>query len=135
MIGFSALSKWTIGLLPIRDWLWLGLVVALVSYHEITLSVAHHNGHTEAQTQCTADRNKAEVIALRDWIGVDDWLRNAAATQTALTTQQLTQTQAKLAQLQTDYHTHANTHPLPAACVLDAERVRRANAAIADGTP
>ena len=132
MIAFAPLMTWASGLLPLRDWLWLGLVVALVSYHEITVSLAHHNGHTEAQTQCTADRNQAELTSLHDWIGVDDWLRNAAATQTAIVTQQLTQIQAKLSQLQTDYHNHANTHPLPAACVLDAERVRRANAAIAD---
>ena len=116
-------------LLPLGDWLWIGLIASIVGYHVVTLERAKietraaDKAHYEQQIAAANAQAKADHDALQDKINKDAGTSNAdiAAKQA-----QILNTLRQLGAGKV----YANQKPLPAGCVYDDNRVSSANTAL-----
>lgn len=61
LLAAWAIAKKVFGLLPLKDWLWIGLVVVLVGYHLTKVHEARVAGETAAKAECIAAQKKAQA--------------------------------------------------------------------------
>lgn len=116
-------------LLPLSDWLWIGLAVSLWGYHEFAIHEAVVRAHEECKAQVAAANAAAKAAHDSTQAQTD---KDAAAQNTAnglkidAISRQTNLIASQLAGMKPKTYSRA----LPINCVFDDERIKDANNAI-----
>lgn len=75
LLAAWAIAKRVFGLLPVKDWLWIGLVAGLLGYHALKVHEARNQGRDEAAAACVKREQAAREQYDREVKALDEKYR------------------------------------------------------------